>query len=64
MTVPLKNFISGQTNLIFRFADETWKKSVPGGRNKNKNTVNFYNRNSNFESFFSGFCDDTLACLP
>ena len=33
---------SGQTNLIFRFAGETWKKVGAGERNKNKNIVNFY----------------------
>ena len=32
----------GQTNLIFRFAGETWKKVGAGGPNKNKNIVNFY----------------------
>ena len=32
----------GQTNLIFRFAGETWKKVGAGVRNKNKNIVNFY----------------------
>ena len=34
--------MSGQTNLIFRFAGETWKKVRADGRNKNKNIVNFY----------------------
>ena len=45
----------GQTNLIFRFASETWKKVDADWRSKNKNIVNFYNGNSNFESFLTVF---------
>ena len=32
----------GQTNLIFHFAGETWKKVGTGRCNKNKNIRNFY----------------------
>ena len=32
----------GETNLIFRFPGETWKKVGVDGRNKNKNIVDFY----------------------
>ena len=54
----------GQTNLIFRFAGKIWKKVCAGGRNKNKNIMNFYESKLKFWKFFNGFCDDILACLP
>ena len=38
----LKSGWLGETNLIFHFPGETWKKVVVDGRNKNKNIVNFY----------------------
>ena len=45
------SFHLDQTNLIFCFAGETWKKVGAGGHNENKNIVNFYKSQLKFWKF-------------